>query len=94
MRRLRGLWEGRLRARGQFGEGPPAVGLREERAYVVFPKAFDARGEVAARRAYLGISRELLRRRYGSGAPPEALPEHLLRRAEKDRAEYEALEGR
>jgi hypothetical protein len=91
MERLRGLWESRLLSRRSFGaEKPAALGLREERAYGVFPKAPGGRAEAAARQSYLALSRELLDRRYGGAT----LPEDLRRRAEREVAEYEALTGR
>ena len=89
MRRLRTLWEDRLTTR-RTTERPPALGLREDRAYRVFPREMTVSMELATRSAYLSISCRMLRDRYGEAAS-ENLPEDLRRRAERDVAEYQAL---
>jgi hypothetical protein len=90
MRRLRERWERRLAMRRERGMKPPALGLREDLAYRVFPREMTVPAELATRRAYLGISRELLLKRYGRDPVPEA----LRRRVERDLDEYAALTER
>jgi hypothetical protein len=87
MRLLRERWERRIAMRTERGMEPPALGLREDLAYRVFPREMTVPAELAARRAYLAISRELLIERYGRGPVPEA----LRRRVERDLSEYAAL---
>ena len=87
MRLLRERWERRIAMRTERGMEPPALGLREDIAYRVFPREMTVPAELAVRRAYLGISRELLIERYGQGPVPEA----LRRRVERDLSEYAAL---
>ena len=93
MRLLRERWERRIAMRTERGMEPPALGLRaalglrEDIAYRVFPREMTSAAELAARRAYLAISRELLIERYGRGPVPEA----LRRRVERDLSEYAAL---
>jgi hypothetical protein len=52
--------------------------------------------ELATRRAYLGISRELLLKRYGRepGREKDHLPDAIRRRMERDLSEYAALTER
>jgi hypothetical protein len=87
MRLLRERWERRIAMRTERGMEPPALGLREDIAYRVFPREMTVPAELATRRAYLAISRELLIERYGRGPVPEA----LRRRVERDLSEYAAL---
>ena len=89
MRALRERWEGRLAARRAQGQGPPGMGLKEDFAYRVFPREMSVPAELATRSAYLGISCNLLRERYGKRGAP--ISEHVRRRAEKDLREYRAL---
>jgi hypothetical protein len=93
---LRERWERRLAARRQHGMEPPALGLREDLAYSVFPREMTLPEELATRRAYLGISRELLLKRYGRepGSATDPLPDALRRRMERDLSEYAALTER
>lgn len=96
MRLLREQWERRLGARRQRGTEPPALGLSEDSAYRVFPREMTVPAELATRRAYLTISRGLLRKRYGRD-PRKGLgtmPELLRRRVERDLDEYAALTRR
>ncbi|MGH3106505.1 MAG: hypothetical protein ACRDM3_04820, partial [Rubrobacteraceae bacterium] len=93
MRLLRELWERRLAGRRQRGMEPPALGLREDLAYRVFPREMTVPAELATRRAYLAISRELLRKRYGRDPRKEVEPV-LRRRVERDLEEYAALTRR
>jgi hypothetical protein len=95
-RLLRQRWERRLRARRQSGAEPPELGLREDRAYRVFPREMTVPAELVTRRAYLTISRELLRERYGSDPRKKVspMPEPLRRRVERDLGEYAALTKR
>ena len=75
---------------------PPTLGLREDSAYRVFPREMTVPAELATRRAYLTISRGLLRERYGRD-PRKGLgsmPEALRRRVERDLDEYAALTRR
>jgi hypothetical protein len=88
MRQLRERWERRIAMCTERGTEP--LGLREDIAYRVFPREMTVPAELAARRAYLAISRELLLARYGRGPVPET----LRRRAARDLAEYAALTQR
>jgi hypothetical protein len=96
MRLLRERWERRLAARGQHEMEPPALGLREDLAYRVFPREMTVPAELATRRAYLTISRELLRKRYGRDPRKRVgpLPQALRVRVERDLDEYAALTRR
>jgi hypothetical protein len=71
----------------------PALGLREDLAYRVFPREMTVSAELATRRAYLSISRKLLLGRYGRKLREREgpVPEALRRRVEQDLAEYAAL---
>ena len=84
LRALRRRWEGRI---SSSGVEPPALGLREDAAYRVFPREMTVPAELSTRRAYLEISNRLLVERHGR----RPVPEPLRRRAERDRREYEAL---
>ncbi len=96
MRSLRGRWERRLAAGRQRGMRPPALGLREDAAYRVFPREMTVPAELTMRRAYLTISHRLLVERYGRDPSGKLglAPEGLRRRAERDLREYAALSGR
>jgi hypothetical protein len=96
MQLLRERWERRLAARRQHGMEPPALGLREDLAYRVFPREMAVPEELATRRAYLGISRELLLKRYGRdpSKKTDLMPDALRRRVERDLGEYAALTQR
>lgn len=89
MRGLRERWESRISKRRDSGIAPPALGLGEDRAYRVFPREMTVPMELATRRAYLEISRVLLRRRYGRRV--EAMPREVRGRAERDLREHAAL---
>jgi len=93
MRLLRERWERRLAARRQRGMEPPALGLREDFAYRVFPREMTVPAELATRRAYLAISCGLLRKRYGRD-PRKKVGPVLRRRVERDLDEYAALTRR
>jgi hypothetical protein len=93
MRLLRERWERRLAGRRQRGMEPPAMGLREALAYRVFPREMTVPAELATRRAYLAISRDLLRKRYGRD-PRNKVGPVLRRRVERDLDEYAALTKR
>jgi hypothetical protein len=67
--------------------------LREDLAYRVFPREMTVPAELATRLAYLAISRELLRKRYGRDPRKEVEPV-LRRRVERDLEEYAALTRR
>jgi hypothetical protein len=92
MRRLRERWERRLAMRRERGLEPPALGLREDLAYRVFPREMTVPVELATRQAYLEISRELLIRRYPGGTG--CLPDAMRRRVERDLDEYASLTRR
>ncbi len=96
MRLLRERWERRIAMRRERGMEPPALRLREDLAYRVFPREMTVPEELATRRAYLGISRELLLKRYGRNPGKETgpMPEALQRRVERDLSEYAALTER
>lgn len=89
LRALRRRWEFRIRSGRERGVQPPALGLREDAAYRVFPREMTVPAELSTRRAYLEISNRLLVGRYGRGT--DGVPGPLRRRAERDRREYEAL---
>ncbi len=93
MRRLRGWWERRISSRRELEMEPPELGLREDLAYRVFPREMTVPMELATRAAYLEISCELLRRRYGRAPLKRAasMPEELRRRIERDLRERAAL---
>lgn len=90
---LRERWERRLAARRQRGVEPPELGLREDLTYRVFPREMTVPAEMATRRAYLTISRELLRGRYGRD-PRKNVGPVLRRRVERDLDEYALLTRR
>lgn len=90
MRQLRERWEQRLAGRPME---PPALGLKEDLAYRIFPREMTVPAELATRRAYLAISRELLRKRYGRNPRKKVEPE-LRRRVERDLNEYAAITRR
>ncbi|HZC18857.1 MAG TPA: hypothetical protein VE225_04035, partial [Rubrobacteraceae bacterium] len=92
MRLLRERWDARLAARRALGKKMPALGLREDLAYHVFPREMIVPLELATRSAYLAISCDLFRERYGPKA--QRAPENVRRRAEKDLREYRALARR
>jgi len=96
MRLLRERWERRLAARRQRGMEPPELGLREDLAYRVFPREMTVPAELTTRRAYLAISRELLRERYGRDPRRRVgpMPEALRLRVERDLDEYASLTRR
>ena len=94
MRLLRERWERRLAMRKQRGMEPPALGLREDLAYRVFPREMTVPVELATRSAYLTISCELLFERYGRDPRKSLMPEALRSRAERDLREYAALSRR
>ena len=89
LRALRRRWEYRIGSSREGGAEPPALGLRENAAYRVFPREMTVPAELSTRRAYLEISNRLLVGRYGRG--PGGVPEPLRRRATRDLGEYEAL---
>lgn len=93
MRRLREGWERRLSARRELGMEPPELGLREDLAYRVFPREMTVPVELATRAAYLEISCDLLRKRYGRDPLKRAtsMPEKLRRRIERDLRERATL---
>ena len=96
MRLLRERWERRLSMRRERGMEPPALGLREDLAYRVFPREMTIPVELATRRAYLEISRKLLLERYGPNVRRKegSVPEALWWRVERDLDEYAALTER
>lgn len=89
MRELRERWEYRISQRRDSGSVPPALGLGEDKAYRVFPREMTVPMELATRRAYLEISRVLLRRRYGRRI--DAMPGEVRGRADRDLREHAAL---
>lgn len=89
MRTLRDGWEAGILSRRRSGALQPPLGLREDAAYRVFPREMTVPVELATRRAYLEISNKVLAERYGRC--PDAVPEPLRRRAERDQREYGAL---
>lgn len=92
MQELRGRWEARLAAR-RGTRIPPRIGSREDAAYRILPREMDVLEELEMRAAYLRISCDLLRGRYGKKGA-SSLPVDLRRRAERDVREYRAVGGR
>jgi hypothetical protein len=92
IRALRERWEGRLAACRTFGEAAPPLGLREDLAYSVFPREMTVPSELATRSAYLKVSCDLSRKRYGRSL--RGAPEEIRHRAEKDLREYRTLLGK
>lgn len=90
MQTLRERWERRISAKRQHGMEPPALGLRENLAYRVFPREMTVPVELSMRQAYLTISYRLIVERYG-GDPGTELGSGLQRRVERDLEEYGAL---
>ncbi|MGF1472431.1 MAG: hypothetical protein ACFB50_11935 [Rubrobacteraceae bacterium] len=93
MQILRESWERRLFMRRERGVEPPVLGLKEDLAYRVFPREMTVPVELATRSAYLTISCDLLRKRYGRKPLEKAgtMPGKLRRRIEKDLGEYAAI---
>ena len=96
MRALRERWDGRISARTALGEAMPPLGLREDVHYRVFPREMTVRAELATRAAYLRISYDLIRKRYGRRPHREgaSMPESLRRRVARDLKEYASITGR
>jgi hypothetical protein len=67
LRALRRRWEFRISSGRERGVQQPALGLREDAAYRVFPREMTVPAELSTRRAYLEISNRLLAERYGRG---------------------------
>lgn len=93
MHALKERWERRLSMRRERGVEPPELGLREDRAYRVFPREMTVGAERAAREAYLTISRSLIRARFGKDPETLEIPEDLKKRIRRDLEEYEELTG-
>lgn len=92
LRRLRVRWERRLSLRRERGLKPPALGIEEDLAYRVFPREMTVPVELAARNAYLEISCDLIKIRYGKNPlGKDGLPAGLRRRLERDLGEHAAL---
>ncbi len=94
MRRLRDRWERRLAMRRAREMEAPALGLREDLAYRVFPREMTVPAELSVRSAYLTISCDLLRRRYGRNPAGNVEGEGLRARITRDLAEHAALTQR
>ena len=94
MRRLRERWERRLEMRRAREMKAPALGLREDLAYRVFPREMTVPAELSVRGAYLTISCDLLRRRYGRNPAGNVEGEGLRARITRDLAEHAALTQR
>lgn len=90
LRRLRGRWGRRISMRRERGFEPPGIGAREDAAYRVFPREMTVPVELATRNAYLTISCDFIKKRYGK-QPLENAPAGLRRRIERDLGEYAAL---
>ncbi|MBA3423119.1 MAG: hypothetical protein H0U04_00990, partial [Rubrobacter sp.] len=91
MRSLRERWERRLAMRRARGMEASALGLREDLAYRVFPREMTVPVELSMRSAYLAISCDLLRRRYGRNPAGNVEGEGLRARITRDLAEHAAL---
>jgi hypothetical protein len=94
MRSLRERWERRLAMRRARGMEASALGLREDLAYRVFPREMTVPAELSVRSAYLTISCDLLRRRYGRNPAGNVEGEGLRARITRDLAEHAALTQR
>ena len=95
MRLLRERWDRRLSMRRAREMEAPALGVREDLAYQLFPREMTVPVELSVRGAYLTISCDLLRRRYGRNpAGRSGLPEGLRARIERDLTEHAALTRR
>jgi hypothetical protein len=88
-RALRERWNARIAARQALGRASPALGLREDLAYRVFPREMTVPLELATRSAYLEISCKLIWERYGKSLGP--IPANIRGRAQKDLREYRTL---
>ena len=94
LRLLRERWERRIFLRRERGSEPPALGIREDAAYRVFPREMTVPIELATRNAYLTISCDLIKRRHGKKPLEKAggnVPAKLRRRVERDLGEHAAL---
>ncbi len=93
MHRLRSLWERRISIHQERGLEPPALGIKEDSNYRVFPREMTVPAELATRNAYLKISCDLIKKRYGKKPLEEtgSLPPGLRRRIERDLGEQAAL---
>jgi len=95
MHGLRRRWERRISMRRERGVLPPEMGLREDRAYRVFPREMTVFAERAAREAYLAISHDLIRSRFGRNPEKNnGIPEEVKRRIRRDLDEYGELMGK
>ena len=93
LHRLRERWEHRNATRRDHGFEPPALGVRQDAAYEFFPREMTVPVELAARNAYLTISYDLIKRRYGKNplGKADSLPVLLRRRIKRDLGELAAL---
>lgn len=93
LRLLRRWWERRISMRRERGMEPPAMGLKEDSAYKVFPREMSEPVELETRKAYLTISCGLIEKRYGKNPLKnyEAMPAGLRDRVERDLREYRTL---
>ncbi|QYJ15891.1 hypothetical protein Rxycam_01720 [Rubrobacter xylanophilus DSM 9941] len=95
MRELRERWERRISMLRAHGREAPELGLREDRAYGVFPREMSVPVELATREAYLTISRRLISERYGRDPlGPGGMAPELRKRIERDLAEHARITGR
>jgi hypothetical protein len=76
-RRLRQAWERRIVSRREYGMEPPALGLREDRAYSVFPREATVDVEIQAWNGCLSISRRLARERHDGEDVPEDVRQRM-----------------
>lgn len=93
LRLLRRWWERRISMRRERGMEPPAMGLKEDSAYKVFPREMSEPVELETRKAYLTISCGLIEKRYGKNPLKnyEAVPAGLRDHVERDLREHAAL---
>lgn len=96
MQALRERWERKIFMRARHGAESPALGLKEDLAYHVFPREMTVPVELALRGAYLEISCALIRKRYGRKPLQKSgpLPKELRRRVQRDLGEYAAITGK
>ena len=92
LRRMRGRWEHRVSMRREGGLETPALGIEEDLTYRVFPREMTVPVELATRNAYLTVSCDLIKKRYGKNPlEKDGLPAGLRRRIERDLGEHAAL---
>lgn len=92
MHEVREGWERRIAARNALEMQMPELGLREDRAYRVFPREMTVPFELSTRAAYLAISATMLKKRYGRDPlRNRSMSAETRRRSARDLREYATL---